>query len=79
MKVNFSRIVIRQDKDWMLNILTNLIQCKICMNILNDPYDCLCCNQTFCKNCISNYIKTNKKCPYSNFFQEKVIWNYLCR
>ena len=71
MKVNFSRIVIRQDKDWMLNILTNLIQCKICMNILNDPYDCLCCNQTFCKNCISNYIKTNKKCPYSNFFQEK--------
>ena len=38
------------------------------MNILNDPYDCLCCNQTFCKSCILNYIKTNNKCPFSEFF-----------
>ena len=71
MKVNFSRIIIKPDKEWMLNIITNLLQCKICMNIINDPYDCLCCNQTFCKNCIKNYIKTNKKCPYANYFQTK--------
>ena len=71
MKVNFSRIIIKPDKEWMLNIITNLLQCKICMNIINDPYDCLCCNQTFCKNCIMNYIKTNTKCPYANYFQAK--------
>ena len=41
------------------------------MNILNDPYDCLCCNQTFCKSCIINYIKANKKCPFSEFFEIK--------
>jgi hypothetical protein len=41
------------------------------MNILNDPYDCLCCNQTFCKKCIINYIDTNKECPFDSFFQNK--------
>ena len=68
MKVNFNRIIIPSSRDDMLNILTKFIQCKICMNILNDPYDCLCCNQTFCKSCIVNYIKTNNKCPFSEFF-----------
>ena len=71
MKVNFNRIIINQDKDWMINLLTNFLQCKICMNILNDPYDCLCCNQTFCKKCIINYIDTNKECPFDSFFQNK--------
>lgn len=68
MKVNFNRIIIPSSRDDVLNILTKFIQCKICMNILNDPYDCLCCNQTFCKSCIINYIKTNNKCPFSEFF-----------
>ena len=68
MKVNFNRIIIPSSRDDMLNLLTKFIQCKICMNILNDPYDCLCCNQTFCKSCILNYIKTNNKCPFSEFF-----------
>ena len=71
MKVNFNRIIINQNKDWMINLLTNFLQCKICMNILNDPYDCLCCNQTFCKKCIINYIDTNKECPFDSFFQNK--------
>ena len=34
MKVNFNRIIINQNKDWMINLLTNFVQCKICMNIL---------------------------------------------
>ena len=68
MKVNFNRIIIPSSKDKILSILMKFIQCKICMNILNDPYDCLCCNQTFCKSCIENYIKTNNKCPFSEFF-----------
>ena len=68
MKVNFNRIIIPSSKDKILTIFMKFIQCKICMNILNDPYDCLCCNQTFCKSCIENYIKTNNKCPFSEFF-----------
>ena len=68
MKVNFNRIIIPSSRDNILNLFTKFIQCKICMNLLNDPYDCLCCNQTFCKSCIINYIKTNNKCPFSEFF-----------
>jgi hypothetical protein len=69
MKINFDRIVIYPEREWTLNLLTNLLQCKICMNILNDPYDCTHCNQTFCKKCITNYINSNKKCPYDMFFK----------
>ena len=71
MKVNFSRIVIPNSKESIINLLMKFTQCKICMNILNDPYDCICCNQTFCKSCIINYIKANNKCPFSEFFNEK--------
>ena len=69
MKINFDKIVIHQEREWILNLLTNLLQCKICMNLLNDPYDCIHCNQTFCKKCIKNYINTNKKCPYDIYFK----------
>ena len=71
MKVNFEKIIIPSSKDNIRNLLTKFIQCKICMNLLNDPHDCLCCNQTFCKSCIINYIKANKKCPFSEFFENK--------
>ena len=71
MKVNFNRIIMPSSKEDILNLLTKIIQCKICLNLLNDPYDCLCCNQTFCKSCIINYIKTNNKCPFSEFFETK--------
>ena len=69
MKVNFNRIIVPSTRENTLNILTKFIQCKICMNLLNDPFDCLCCNQTFCKSCIINYIKANNKCPFSEFFE----------
>ena len=68
MKINFNRIVIPSEKDKLTNLFTQFIQCKICMNILNDPVDCICCNQTFCRSCIQNYIKTNNKCPYQDFY-----------
>jgi len=71
MKVNFNRIIIPSSDDNILNLLTKFIQCKICLNLLNDPYDCLCCNQTFCKSCIVNYIKANNKCPFSEFFSNQ--------
>ena len=69
MKVNFNRIIIPTSRESLLNLFTKFIQCKICMNLLNDPHDCLCCSQTFCKSCIINYIKTNNKCPFSEFFE----------
>ena len=71
MKVNFEKIIIPSSIENIRNLLTKFIQCKICMNLLNDPHDCLCCNQTFCKSCIINYIKANKKCPFSEFFENK--------
>ena len=71
MKVNFNRIIIPSSNDNILNLLTKFIQCKICLNLLNDPYDCLCCNQTFCKSCIINYIQANNKCPFSEFFSNQ--------
>ena len=69
MKINFNRIIFK-DLNNIQNLLTNVIQCKICMNILIDPVDCLYCNQTFCKNCINNYLKTNKNCPFDNFVKQ---------
>jgi len=69
MKINFNRIIFK-DLNNIQNLLTNVIQCKICMNILIDPVDCLYCNQTFCKNCINNYLKTNKNCPFDNFVKK---------
>lgn len=72
MKVNFNRILLC-NSNATLDLITSLVQCKICLNILNDPYDCYCCNQTFCKMCIVNYIETNKKCPYSAYFSSNDI------
>ena len=70
MKINFNRIIIPSEKDKIINLFTQFSQCKICMNILNDPIDCICCNQTFCLSCIQYYIKTNNKCPYQVFFNK---------
>ena len=68
MKINFNNIIIPLEQEKIIATLKKFLQCKICMNILNNPYDCQCCNQTFCKDCISNYIKTNNKCPYEEFY-----------
>lgn len=71
MKVNFNRIIIPNDKEFIRSIFTNLLRCKICLNILNNPYDCVNCNQTFCKSCICGYIQVNGKCPYDSFFKNE--------
>ena len=64
MKINFNQIIMPYNIEWMKTLLFNLFQCKICMNVLNNPYDCVNCHQTFCKECITNYLNTNKKCPF---------------
>ena len=58
--IPFDRLI---DKDIYKNFY-DIIQCKICFNILKNPYDCTKCGNSFCYNCISNLIKQNKKCPF---------------
>ena len=40
-----------------------LIKCFICNKILKDPMMCNNCQKVFCKACIENYPKKDKKCP----------------
>ena len=61
--LNLNRIILN-DKDIMYTNIISLIKCKICFNVLADPFDCLCCNQTFCLSCISNFMNKSKKCPF---------------
>ena len=58
--ISFDRLI---DKEKHKNFY-DIIQCKICFNILKNPYDCTKCGNSFCYNCISNLIKQNKKCPF---------------
>ena len=31
-------------------------ECPICQNLLCDPQDCIRCDQSYCKQCIEDYI-----------------------
>ena len=59
--IPFQRLV---NKENYTNFL-EIIQCKICFNILKNPYDCSLCGNSFCYNCISNLLKSNKHCPFN--------------
>lgn len=41
-----------------------LIKCKICFNILNNPYDCTKCGNSFCYDCIQSVLTAHKSCPF---------------
>lgn len=43
-----------------------LIKCKICFDILVNPFDCEKCGNTFCHDCAQNFIKDSKPCPLCN-------------
>ena len=45
------------------NILP-ILKCKICLNILLNPYDCSKCGNTFCYTCINKLKESMKKCPF---------------
>lgn len=65
LSLNLNRVIFKDcDKNVINQNIINFIKCKICLNVLTDPYDCLCCNQTFCFTCINNYILKTKKCPF---------------
>ncbi|CAG2106025.1 unnamed protein product [Medioppia subpectinata] len=38
--------------------------CSICQEIFNTPVTTTCCRQTFCEDCITDWLKTNTTCPY---------------
>ncbi len=59
--IPFQRLI---NKENYTNFL-DIIQCKICFNILKNPYDCSSCGNSFCYNCISNLLKSHKKCPFN--------------
>ena len=55
-----SRVI---DLDKYENLL-QILKCKICLNILLNPYDCSKCGNTFCYSCINKLKESNKKCPF---------------
>ena len=59
--ISFDRLI---DKEKHKNFY-DIIQCKICFNILKNPYDCSICGNTFCYDCINNIITQNKQCPFN--------------
>lgn len=59
--IPFSRLI---DQEKHSNFI-DLIKCKICFNILNNPYDCNKCGNSFCRSCILNLLSNNKPCPFN--------------
>lgn len=40
------------------------ITCPICQLVLNNPYHCISCEQSFCFECITNWQKKSSLCPF---------------
>ncbi|XP_054161300.1 E3 ubiquitin-protein ligase NRDP1-like [Oppia nitens] len=40
------------------------LTCSICQDIFYCPVIAQCCRQTFCEDCINNWLSTNNTCPY---------------
>ena len=37
--------------------------CLICMEVLNDPVCSACCRQSYCRDCITEWLTTSNTCP----------------
>ena len=64
--------------DEIYKIFKDSITCPLCINILINPVMCLVCQKTYCKRCIDNWSKNNKKCPngYENpNYQRSILTN----
>jgi len=44
-------------------IIDDLIKCPICLNYLNNPYECEICGGLYCEDCLQDWLKAKKKCP----------------
>lgn len=58
-KICFKRIVNLEK----VQILEELIQCSICYELLDNPYECECCGSLFCEECINDWLTINPHCP----------------
>ena len=58
--IQISRVI---NLDKYENILP-ILKCKLCLNILLNPYDCSKCGNTFCYSCINKLKESNKDCPF---------------
>lgn len=50
----------------LIQYITNILECNICYTNVNDLYECDKCHNNFCKKCITDWLKKNKKCPLCN-------------
>ena len=48
-------------------------ECLICLLVLREPYQVICCGKSFCRSCIQRYKALNNPCPHCN---EKNFTNY---
>ena len=48
-----------------IQTIMNILKCKICKNILLNPYDCSKCGNTFCFNCINKIKENSLSCPFN--------------
>ena len=37
--------------------------CGICLAVLDNPMVTQCCRQTYCRDCITQWLQTSSKCP----------------
>ena len=55
------------------------LKCEICLDVLNDPVQTSCCNQSYCKNCI-NQLQTqvcSHCCADLEIFPDKKVLGLL--
>ena len=45
-------------------VIESFITCPICCGIINEPFQCEECENCFCKDCIDNWSKKSKTCPF---------------
>ena len=47
-----------------INAFEDEIICHICQNIILEPTQCVECQNSFCKQCITNWFKKSSTCPF---------------
>jgi len=52
------------DKDRFVNLEDSYWDCVICQQVVANPRICNKCHNIFCKNCITEWLQHNKKCPF---------------
>ena len=54
-----------KDVDYQfVEALPEELTCSICMKVLRQPYMINCCEQSFCKECLSKWTRRNSSCPH---------------